>query len=130
MNFYIVFSKNRKKIDKYMKVNAIRGKVIIDIKAQMDEIGVTDDTYTDYFNLLIFARIVQSLKKGKDIYYIPNFKIPFSMCDIIKIKENIDGNIKFNILMFFDEFCNDEKVLNEVLNNLNIFDVSQIIKDY
>ena len=31
MNFYLVLSKNRKKFDKYVKVNRVKNKIIIDI---------------------------------------------------------------------------------------------------
>ena len=73
MNFYMVFCKSRKKFDKYIKINRIRNKVIIDIKQQLDEENLDYSKFRDYFNLLIYTRIIHSLKKGKDIYYIPNF---------------------------------------------------------
>jgi hypothetical protein len=130
MNFYLVLSKNRKKFDKYIKVNRIKNKVIIDIKLSMDENEIVDG-YMDYFNLLIYTRITQALNKGKDIYYIPNFlNKKFDIKEIFKIKKILKKDTAFNVLMFFDEFKDDVRFQNEVLTNITLFDNSQIIKDY
>jgi len=132
MDFYVVFCKNRKKFDKYVKVNRIKNKVIIDIKDQLDEIQSKDRSkYIDYFNLLIYTKIIQSIKKNKDIYYIPNFyDTELKIDEIIKLKRYIQNNAKFNILMFFDDFGKDNDMSNNVINLLDNFDSSQIIKDY
>ena len=47
MNFYIVFTKNRKKFDKYVKVNKIKNKTIIDIKQQLEECNI-NNSYIEY----------------------------------------------------------------------------------
>ncbi len=130
MNFYVVYTKNNKKILKYFKVNKIRRKVLIDIKQQMVENDIIDDRHYDYFNLIILAKIVQSLKKGRDIYYLPNFNGNFTLEQLLNIKEYIGNEINFNILMFYDEFRGEDNICNEVLSNLSKFDTSQIIKDY
>ena len=49
-SFFIVLCKNRKKVDKFMKVNRIKNKVIIDIKSALEENEIYDDKYNDYFN--------------------------------------------------------------------------------
>lgn len=131
MNFYLVLTKNKKKFDKYVKVNRIRNKVIIDIKTALEENEITDEKFSDYFNLLIYTRIVQALNKEKDVYYIPNFtNKKFDVKEIFKIKKILKDGTFFNILMFFDEFKDDVRFQNEVLTNITIFDKSQIIKDY
>ncbi|MDY0268778.1 hypothetical protein [Trichloromonas sp.] len=133
MNFYLVFTKSKKKFDKYVKVNKIRNKVIIDIKQQLEEYDIHNnyDIYKSYFNLLIYNKIVQSFSKNRDIYYIPNFSNKkLDVNDIFKIKKVLDSNIKFNILIFFDEFKNDEDIYQSILSNMNIFDASQILKSY
>ena len=131
MNFYLVLTKNKKKFDKYVKVNRIRNKVIIDIKTALEENEITDEKFSDYFNLLIYTRIVQALNKEKDVYYIPNFtNKKFDVKEIFKIKKILKDGTLFNILMFFDEFKDDVRFQNEVLTNITIFDKSQIIKDY
>jgi hypothetical protein len=131
MNFYLVLCKNRKKIDKYMKVNRIKNKVIIDIKSALEENEIYDNKYDDYFNLMIYTRIIQSLNKGKDIYYIPNFSNEkLDIKEILKIKKILKEGTFFNILMFFDEFKDDIRIQNDVLTNLSIFDNSQLLKDY
>ena len=130
MNFYLVLTKNKKKFDKYVKVNRIRNKVIIDIKTALEENEITDEKFSDYFNLLIYTRIVQALNKEKDVYYIPNFtNKKFDVKEIFKIKKILKDGTFFNILMFFDEFKDDVRFQNEVLTNITIFDKSQIIKD-
>jgi hypothetical protein len=132
MNFYLVLSKSRKKIDKYIKVNRISKKVIIDIKLAMEENDIQEgDKFMEYFNVMIFTRITQALNKEKDVYYIPNFSSKrFDVKEIFKIKKILKEGTSFNILMFFDEFKDDVRFQNEVLTNITLFDKSQIIKDY
>jgi hypothetical protein len=52
------------------------------------------------------------------------------MNEIINMKSYIDDSINFNILIFFDDFGKNDENLKIILNNLDIFDYSQIIKDY
>ena len=132
MDFYVVFCKNRKKFDKYVKVNRIKNKVIIDIKDQLENIQVKDrNKYKDYFNLLIYTKIIQSLKKNKDIYYIPNFyDKSLETKEILNLKKYTEEIANFNILMFFDEFGSDDEVFKEIIDHLDIFNSSQIIRDY
>lgn len=130
-SFYLVLCKSRKKFDKYVKVNRIKNKVIIDIKLALEENEIYDEKFNDYFNLMIYTRIIQSLNKGKDIYYIPNFyNDKIDMNEIFKIKKILKDGVYFNILMFFDEFKDDTRIQNDVLTNINIFDNSQLLKDY
>ena len=131
MNFYITLTKTRRKFDKYIKINRIRNKVIVDINELMLEYDVKDQKHRDYFNLMVYTRINHALKKGKDIYYIPDYKskdIKFEQ--LFKLKSSIEYEIDFNILLFYDEFIDDEKTLSDVYKNLNNFNSSQIIKDY
>lgn len=130
-SFYLMLCKNRKKADKYFKVNRIKNKVIIDIKLALEENEIYDERYDDYFNLMIYTRIIQSLNKGKDIYYIPNFHNgDIDIKEMLKIKNILKEGTDFNILMFFDEFKDETRIQNEVLTNLSVFDNSQLIKDY
>lgn len=133
MNFYLVFTKNRKKFDKYVKVNKIRNKIIIDIKQQLEETEIYNNynCYKEYFNLLIYNKIIHSLSKKRDIYYLPNFSNKeINIEQIFKIKKILDNNVNFNILLFFDEFKNDDDIYQSILENMNIFDASQILKSY
>ena len=132
MNFYLILSKNRTKINKYLKVNRISKKVIIDIKLALEENDIQEgDKFIEYFNLMIYTRITQALNKEKDVYYIPNFSNKkFDIKEIFKIKKILKEGTLFNLLMFFDEFKDDVRFQNEVLTNITIFDKSQIIKDY
>lgn len=131
MNFYIVFTKSRKRFDKYVKVNKIKNKVIIDIKSLLDEYDI--DNYTDYkhyFNLIVYTKITHSLDKNKDVYYMPNFSNKnFDITEIFKIKD-ILKDTKFNVLIFYDEFKDDNNINNSIIENMDIFDASQILKSY
>lgn len=130
-SFFIVLCKSKKKVDKYMKVNRVKNKVIIDIKSVLEENEIYDNKFDDYFNLMIYTRIIQSLNKGKDIYYIPNFSNDkLDICEMLKIKKILKEGTDFNILMFFDEFKEDTRIQNDVLTNISVFDNSQLLKDY
>lgn len=132
MNFYIVFTKNRKKFDKYVKVNKVKNKTIIDIKQQLEEYNIINyNEYKEYFNLLIYTKINQTLMKKKDVYYLPNFSNKQMVIeDIFKIKKILENNVNFNILLFFDEFKDDDVVYQSILENMSIFNASQILKSY
>lgn len=132
MNFYIVFTKNRKKFDKYVKVNRIRNKVIIDINQQLTENDIFEDyeEYKDYFNVLIYTKIVQSMEKNKDIYYLPDFdNNSFDIKNVFNLKDVIVNKMNFNALIFFDEF-EDDNTTSDLLSSIDIFDASQLLKSY
>jgi hypothetical protein len=133
MEFYIVFVKNRKKLDKYIKINKVRNKTIIDIKQQLEDNGLDDVTeWREYFNLIIYTKITQTIRKNKDVYYIPNLnKIStIEIDDIFQIKENLIGKINFNLLFFFEDFKDNQKLYDNLLGNISLFDAIQIIRDY
>jgi len=131
MNFYITLTKTRRKFDKYIKINRIRNKVIVDINELMIEYDVIDRKHKDYFNLMIYTRINHALKKGKDIYYIPDYNNNnINIEQLFKLRDSIEYEIDYNVLLFYDEFIDDDEILSDVLNNLDKFNSSQIIKDY
>jgi hypothetical protein len=133
MDFYIVFVKNRKKLDKYMKINKIRNKTIIDIKQQLDDHGLdSSNEWKEYFNLIIYTKITQTIRKNKDVYYIPNLnKIKnLEIDDIFQIKENLIKKVNFNLLFFFEDFKDNQELYDNLLSNIYLFDAIQIIKDY
>jgi len=131
MNFYIVFSKSTKRFEKYVKLNKIKNKIIVDIKQQIEE-QIDYNKYKDYFNLMIFTKINHALRKGKDVYYIPNFTDPdIDIKNLFKIKEIlIEFPIQFNALIFFDEFKLEERILKDIYDNIDNFNNSQIIESY
>lgn len=130
MNFYIVFCKSRKKFDKYIKVNKVRSKVIVDIEELLLEYDIDLEKHRDYFNLMIYTKINHSLRKGKDIYYIPPFDTDVSVKELFKLKEILEFDINFNILLFYEEFMDDKEILEDVFDNMSSFTSSQIIKNY
>lgn len=130
MDFFCVYVKARKKFDKYIKVNKIRNKYIIDIRKIMEEEEVDFDVEKTYLKILIFNKIQQAIEKKKDIYYIPDFESEFSIEKLLNIKKILGDNNNFNVLIFYNEFRKDPNILDDVLGNLSKFQNSQIVRDY
>lgn len=134
MNFYICFVKTRKKIDKYFKINKIKNKHIIDINKIIDEenIDTNNPNSVRVLKLIIWNRINNAKSKNKDIYYMPNFldNDKLNVNTLLSYKEKLlSENDNFNLLCFFNEFVGTTW-LNELFENLDEFDNSQILKDY
>ena len=129
MQFFCVYCRVRKKLDKYVKINKIKNKYIIDIKKILDEeeIDFTEDK--TYLKIVVFNKIQQAIEKKKDIYYIPDFDNEFSIEKLLNLKK-ILGENSFNILIFYNEFRKNPEILDDVFSNLSKFSNSQIIRDY
>lgn len=130
MNFFCVYVKSKKKVDKYIKVNKIRNKYIIDIKKIMEDEEISFDKEKTYLKILIFQKIQQAIEKNKDIYYIPDFDNLFSIEKLLNIRKILGDENNFNVLIFYNEFRKDNHILDDVLGNLSKFSNSQIIRDY
>ena len=129
MQFFCVYVKVFKKFEKYVKVNRIKNKYIINIKNIMEEEGVDFDTDKTYLKILIFNKIQQAIDKRKDIYYIPDFDSDFSIEKLLNLKK-ILGENNFNVLIFYNEFRKSPEIIDDVFSNLSKFNLSQIIRDY
>ncbi len=99
MQFFCVYTKAKKKLDKYVKVNRIRNKYIIDVKKMMEEEEIPVGGDKTFLKIIIFQKIQQAVEKNKDIYYIPNFDDDFSIEKLMNILK-ILGTSPFNILMY------------------------------
>lgn len=130
MEFFCVYVKTRKKLDKYIKVNKIRNKYIIDIKKIVEEEEICFDKEKTYLKILIYQKIQQSIEKNKDIYYIPDLDSEFTIEKLLNIKKILGEENNFNVLIFYNEFRKNQKILDDVLSNLSKFSTSQIIRDY
>ena len=132
MNFYIVFCKTKKKFEKYVKINRIRNKVIVDIKEMINEHEIDIEKNRDYFNLIVYTKITHAMQKGKSIYYIPDFsKKDIDVTQVYSVKNIFkEYDFKFNALVFYKEFLNNENVKDDIFNFLDMFDNSQLIEDY
>ncbi|MCK9417328.1 hypothetical protein M0Q97_11830 [Candidatus Dojkabacteria bacterium] len=116
-----------------MKINKIRNKTIIDIKQQLDDHGLeSSNEWKEYFNLIIYTKITQTIRKNKDVYYIPNLnKIKnLEIDDIFQIKENLIKKVNFNLLFFFEDFKDNQELYDNLLSSIYLFDAIQIIRDY
>ena len=129
MSFFCVYCKTRKKVDKFIKVNKIKNKYIIDIKKIVEEEEVNFDQDRTYLKILIFNKIQQAIERKKDIYYIPDFDTDFSIEKLLNLKK-ILGENDFNVLIFYNEFRKSQEVMDDVFSNLSKFSNSQIIRDY
>jgi hypothetical protein len=129
MNFFCVYVKTRKKFDKYLKINRIKNKYIIDIKKIMEEEEVNFSNDRTYLKILIFNKIQQAIDRKKDIYYIPDFDNEFSIEKLLNLKK-ILGDNSFNVLIFYNEFRRNPEIIDDVFENLSKFTNSQIIRDY
>ncbi len=133
MSFFLCLVKTRKKLDKYFKINRIRNKQIIDIKKIMEEekVKLTDRESISFFKVLVWNKIKMARDKGKDIYYIPNFSSSeLDIKKLLKLKNTLlEKSDHFNLLCFFDEFVGTNWLI-DVLDNIESFENTQILKDY
>lgn len=130
MNFFCVYVKTRKKLDKFIKVNRIKNKYIIDLKKILEEEEVSFSDDKMYLKIIIHNKIQQAVEKNKDIYYIPDFDNSFSIEKLLNIKKIIGEENDFNVLLFFNEFRKDNDITKDLFDNLSKFSNSQIIRDY
>jgi hypothetical protein len=129
MNFFCVYVKTRKKMDKYIKVNKVKNKYIIDIKKIIEEEELSHNEDKTYLKIIIFNKIQQAIDKKKDIYYIPDFDNDFSIEKLLNLKKILGDNC-FNVLVFYNEFRKNPEIIDDVFSNLSKFSNSQIIRDY
>jgi hypothetical protein len=129
MNFFCVYVKTRKKMDKYIKINKVKNKYIIDIKKIIEEEELSHSEDKTYLKIIIFNKIQQAIDKEKDIYYIPDFDNDFSIEKLLNLKKILGAN-PFNVLIFYNEFRKNPELIDDVFSNLSKFDNSQIIRDY
>ena len=130
MEFYCVYVKTRKKLDKYVKVNRIKNKYIVDIKKILEEEEIDFDKDRTYLKILVNQKIQIAIEKDKDIYYVPDFEHDFSIEKLLNIKRLLGEENNFNILVFFNDFRKENDLLDDVFTNLTKFTNSQIIRDY
>lgn len=129
MNFTCVYVRTRKRFDKFVKVNKIKNKYILDIKKMMDEEEVDPEGDKIYLKILILNKVHMAIEKGRDIYYLPNFDDEFSIEKLLNLREILEDN-KFNILVFEDEFEKFPHIIDEAYEYLSYFDNSQILNTY
>jgi hypothetical protein len=130
MQFFCVYVKTRKKLDKYIKVNKIRNKYIVDIKKILEEEEINFEDEKTYLKIIIFQKIQPAIEKDKDVYYVPDFDSDFSIEKLINIKKILGEENNFNVLIFYNDFRKDAELIDDVFGNLSKFNASQIIRDY
>lgn len=131
MEFFAVYVHTKKKFDKFIKLNKIRNKYVIDIRKIIEEEEINDyDQEKTYLKILVLQKIQQAIDRKKNIYYIPDFDNDFSIEKLLNIKKILGKDNNFNVLIFYNEFRKEPQILDDVLLNLSKFNSSQIIRDY
>jgi hypothetical protein len=130
MQFFCVYVKTRKKLDKYIKVNKIRNKYIVDIKKIIEEEEIEGGGEKTWLKILVFQKIQQAIEKNKDVYYVPDFDGDFSIEKLLNIKRILGQENDFNVLIFYNDFRKEQNIIEDVFGNLTKFSASQIIRDY
>ena len=120
MNFFCVYVRTRKKFDKFIKVNKIKNKYIIDIKKIIEEEEANFSIDKTYLKILIFNKIQQAIERKKDIYYIPDFESEFSIEKLLNLKKILGSN-SFNVLVFYNEFRKNQEIIDDLFMNLSKF---------
>ncbi len=131
LNCFLVLCQSRKKFDKYIKINKVRNKYILDIKKMMEEEGIApeDISKSNVFKMLVLKKFLMAIDKKKHIYYIPSFQHQTELSKLFNIKDLIEETHNFNMLYFYEDYepgCQPQ----EILDKIQEFDIAQILKDY
>jgi hypothetical protein len=131
LNCFLVLCNNRKKFDKYIKINKIRNKYILDINKMMEEEDILPEeiSTSNVFKMLILKKFLMAIDKKKHIYYIPSFQNQSKLSKLFNIKDLIKDTHNFSMLYFYDDY-EEGKQPQEILDRIQEFDISQILKDY
>ena len=124
MEFFCVYCKTRKKVDKFIKVNRIKNKYIIDIKKIMEEEEVSFEDDKMYLKVLIFQKIQQAIDKKKDIYYIPDFDNEFSIEKLLNLKKILGADYQEGVEINEAAL---KKALVQIVKPANFADISALV---
>lgn len=132
-NFFLVFCKNRKKFDKFAKINKLKNKTVIDINKILINFNINknNEDSLKYFKVLLFKKFQSAQEKKRDLYYIPDFtNQDINIESLINIKK-LTGDYTFNLLYFNNEFSDNDLSYTSKINDLLVeFDAAQLIEDY
>lgn len=128
MKVCVVFCKSRKSFSKYVKNNGIKNKAVLDIKKILDEEEIKpSDMSKKFFRIVLWRKIEWAISRGKDIYYIPWAKsAAFKPNKTLGIKNILPSDVKSEMLMFYDDFKNDQR-LDEICSLVQEFDEVHIV---
>lgn len=131
LNFFLVLCKTKKKFEKYIKINKIRKKYVIDILKMMQEENIKPEELatSNVLKVLILKKFNLAKEKKMDIYYIPCFQYQSQISNLFNIKQLVSTSHNFNLVYFYEDFEPGNQPI-EILSRLNDFDVSQILEDY
>ena len=133
MNLFVVYCHNRKKFDKYAKVNRIKNKYVLDIPKLMaeDKINPDDKEGMLYLKVIVLKKIQLAQEKKRDVYYLPNFySHKFQTDSLLTLRKILDPKDIFNLLIFHQEFEKQPQLIEQAIANIGEFDNAQILEDY
>lgn len=131
LNFFLVLCKTKKKFDKYIKINKIRKKYIIDISKIIQEENIKPEeiSSSNILKVLILKKFNLAKEKKMNIYYIPSFQHQSQISNLFNIKQLIDTTHNFNLIYFYEDFEPGQQP-QEILERIADFDISQLLADY
>lgn len=108
VDFFIVLTKNRKKFDKYSKLNKLSKKTVIDIEKLIyeEEINILNPMDLKYFKIMVYKNIMLSVDKNKSVFYLPCITDDFNISTILELSK-LKVVKKFNLMLFFNDFKNE-----------------------
>lgn len=135
LNFFLVLCKTKTKFDKYVKLNKIKKKEIINVYKILEQLKMSyeEAIESNLFKIHLHKKITNAIVKKKDIYYIPHLEqlqTDKKVNKLFNIKKVLEKTHNFNLLFFYEDFVNLTTKTDEVLNQIHEFDLTQILKDY
>jgi hypothetical protein len=133
LDIICVFTANRKKFDKYVKVNRIANKVIIDVSKiiSTEKLDLDDPIQMTYFRILIQKKLKGARDKNKIVYYIPHIKSErFSVKSLTSLSKLCGEDGKFGMLFFWADFPDKSPIRLDLIENIDSFSFCQMFEDY
>ncbi len=131
LNCFLVLCKTRKKFEKYIKLNKVRKKYVIDISKIMQEESIKSDelSTSNILKVLILKKINLAKEKKMNIYYIPSLQHQSQISNLFNIKALVKDTHNFNLIYLYEDFEPGQQP-QEILDRIEDFDISQVLKDY
>lgn len=131
LNFFLVLCKTKKKFEKYIKLNRVRKKYVIDISKIMQEENIKPDELanSNILKVLILKKFNLAKEKKMDIYYIPSLQHQSQISNLFNIKPLVEDTHNFNLIYLYDDFEPGQQP-QAILDKIADFDISQVLEDY
>lgn len=131
MDFFLVMTKNRKKFDKYIKINKIKNKMIIDISRMIEDenLDIKKKEELAYLKVMINKMIRLAAEKKKTLYYIPLVREELNVTRLVEQLKKIKYINEFNLLFFHNDF-KDDPMKDEIFEKFDAFNLTIALEDF